>query len=302
MSESERVTGPNIFPFLRYKDAAAAIAWLGKAFGFEEHLVVPNTDGTIAHGELRLGTGIVMLGTAKDDFLGMKTPADLGAVNQGIYVVLDDPDEHHARAVAAGAEIVQELTDEDYGSRGYAARDPEGNLWSFGTYRPGVAPRPDEWESVLKSMEVTHLRGVRVAAEVPATHSALIGQGNVVVSLPIASRAAAEASLGGAGSGAAVAWVAELDPEADALAVYKSGQKAPFVMRQNDGPVTRLAGTFVAFLPGQDADVAKLQEDGFVVALTGPSWQALSAAVAQGRDLELLGAPQSMAIRIRWRD
>ncbi len=172
----------------------------------------------------------------------------------------------------------------------------------FDRDRPSVAPRPEDWDSLLKKMEVRHVRGVRVAAEVPATYSPLVGQGNLVVSLPLASRAAAEAAFAKAGPGAAVAFSAELDPEADALAVYKSGLKAPIALRQRDGPVSRLAGTFVAFLPGQESDLAKLQEDGFVVALTGPSWQALQEALAQGRDLQLLGAPESMAIRIRWRD
>jgi uncharacterized glyoxalase superfamily protein PhnB len=55
-------------------------------------------------------------------------------------VAVDDPDAHHARAKAAGAVIMMELTDQDYGSREYAARDPEGNVWCFGTYRPGRKP------------------------------------------------------------------------------------------------------------------------------------------------------------------
>jgi uncharacterized glyoxalase superfamily protein PhnB len=51
-------------------------------------------------------------------------------------VVVDDADAHYARAVAAGAEITSELAEQDYGSRDYAAKDPAGNVWSFGTYRP----------------------------------------------------------------------------------------------------------------------------------------------------------------------
>ena len=81
-----------IFPFLRYSDAAAAIAWLVEAFGCERHEVHEAADGTIVHAELRLGSDIFMLGTAADDFLGMKTPRQLGAVNQGLYVVVEDPD------------------------------------------------------------------------------------------------------------------------------------------------------------------------------------------------------------------
>ena len=58
----------------------------------------------------------------------------------GAYVVTDDPDGLCKRAVGAGAEIFRDLHDTDYGSRDFAVRDPEGNLWSFGTYRG--APRP----------------------------------------------------------------------------------------------------------------------------------------------------------------
>jgi len=126
---------PTIFPTLTYRDAPAAIAWLEEAFGFVPAMVHPGPDGTIAHAEMSHGAGRVMLGSA--------TPAGWGSLapppgSGASYVVVEDPDAHHDRARAAGAEIVMELTDQDYGSRDYAARDPEGNLWSFGTYRPGV--------------------------------------------------------------------------------------------------------------------------------------------------------------------
>lgn len=129
-------THPNIFPALRYRDASAAIEWLCRAFGFEEKAVHRAGDGTVQHAELRLGAGIVMLGEHREDgFLG-GTAADPLASPISLYVVVDDPDAHHERAVAAGAEIVRGLRDEDYGSREYSARDLDGNLWSFGTYGP----------------------------------------------------------------------------------------------------------------------------------------------------------------------
>ena len=119
-----------VFPALRYRDAKRAIDWLEEAFGFERKMVVDGDGDTIAHAELAFGDGVVMLGTEKDDEYGSH-------VGEGwIYVVVDDADTHYARAKAAGAEIVAELSDQDYGSRDYSARDFEGNLWSFGTYRP----------------------------------------------------------------------------------------------------------------------------------------------------------------------
>ena len=136
MPENTRTGVTNIFPFLRYKDAPGAIEWLARAFGFEKTFVAPGPDGTIAHAEMSFGPGTIMLGTVKDDALGMKSPRDLSGVNQGIYVTVDDVDAHYARAKAAGAEVVFELQGTDYGSREYTARDLEGHLWSFGTYAP----------------------------------------------------------------------------------------------------------------------------------------------------------------------
>ena len=133
---AEKSTPPQIIPFLRYQDAPAAIDWLGRAFGFEKQMVVPGPDGIIEHAQLTLGPAVIMVSSLRDDELGMKSPRQLGAVNQGIYVALDEVDPHYARAKAVGAEIVRELRDEDYGGRDYAVRDLEGHLWSFGTYRP----------------------------------------------------------------------------------------------------------------------------------------------------------------------
>ncbi len=141
MPQNTREGKPNIFPFLRYQDAPAAIEWLARAFGFEKHMVVPGPDGTIRHAQMRFGPGVIMLGTVRDDKLGMKRPTDLPAVNQGIYIYVDDVDAHYERAKTAGAEILRELQDTDYGSREYSARDLEGYLWSFGTYVPDVVPK-----------------------------------------------------------------------------------------------------------------------------------------------------------------
>jgi uncharacterized glyoxalase superfamily protein PhnB len=118
---------PNIYPFMRFADADAALEWLARAFGFEERVIYRDQGetGVIHHAEISLGPGIVMFGAGD--------PA-----SQGVYVAVDDADAHYERAKAAGAEIVREIEDTDYGSREYTARDPEGHVWSFGTYRPAV--------------------------------------------------------------------------------------------------------------------------------------------------------------------
>ncbi len=131
---SEQPNSPSVWPILSYRDARAASAFLVEAFGFEERALYARDDDptVVEHAELRWPRGGgVMFGTAgKDDSpFGRRQPG-----NDSVYVVCDDPDALFARAIAAGAEIERGLVDEDYGSRGFTVRDPEGNLWSFGTY------------------------------------------------------------------------------------------------------------------------------------------------------------------------
>ena len=129
--------GQTIFPAFTYPDAAAAIEWVGRAFGFEPHAVHRDDDGVVAHAELRLGDQVIMLGTKRSpDPLPRVLPAAAGGVTSHAYIAVTDPDALFSRAVAEGAEVVMPLTDQDYGSRDFAVRDPEGHLWSFGTYRP----------------------------------------------------------------------------------------------------------------------------------------------------------------------
>ncbi len=139
MTTLAKSTTATIVPSLRYRDAPAAIDWLCKAFGFEQHLVVPGEAGTIAHAQLVFGNGMIMLGSARDDDLGrLQRPLDApdAPVSESAYVIVSDVDAHHARAAAAGATVVMAPADQDYGGRLYACRDPEGNLWHFGSYDP----------------------------------------------------------------------------------------------------------------------------------------------------------------------
>jgi uncharacterized glyoxalase superfamily protein PhnB len=124
---------PAIYPVLTYADAERAMAHLREAFGFVSGEVTRDDDGRIVHATLGWANGVVMVSESRGD----GSPFDLGPVC--LYLVVDDPDAHHARARDASAEIVMEITDQPYGSREYAARDPEGNVWCFGTYQPEVA-------------------------------------------------------------------------------------------------------------------------------------------------------------------
>ena len=123
-----------IWPTFVYDDAPAAIDFLQRAFGFAVAIVVPNDDDptVIEHAQLRGPSGGgIMLGSANrpgNPFSQRPTGAS------SVYMVIDHPDEIHDRAVAAGAVVVQPLYEADYGSRGFSVADPEGNIWSFGTY------------------------------------------------------------------------------------------------------------------------------------------------------------------------
>ncbi|MFG1885156.1 VOC family protein [Micromonospora sp. NPDC049102] len=119
-----------VYPILRYPDPRAAIDWLCSAFGFQVHAVHEAPDGTVAHAELVLDTGMIMLGPR------VGAASRLADDDWSVYVAVSDVDAHCAQARAAGADITREPFDTDYGSRDYAARDLAGIPWSFGTYRP----------------------------------------------------------------------------------------------------------------------------------------------------------------------
>lgn len=130
---TEQINGA--VPIVPFTEPRKGIEWLMRAFGAVATLVVPpESDQPLQHAEVVVGTGLVMIDdAARISYKQVPLPGPVA-----IYVVVEDPDALHARAAAAGAEIVMGLTDQDYGSREFAARDPHGNVWSFGTYRPSL--------------------------------------------------------------------------------------------------------------------------------------------------------------------
>lgn len=141
MPAPDKTTQATIIPCLRYRNAPAAIDWLCTAFGFEKHAVHANPDGSIAHAQLSFGNGMIMLGsvsvTGSEWGRLIRQPDEIGgAETQSAYLIVADADAVYARASAAGAQILLDIKDEDYGGRGFTCRDPEGHVWSFGTYDP----------------------------------------------------------------------------------------------------------------------------------------------------------------------
>jgi uncharacterized glyoxalase superfamily protein PhnB len=133
---SPKASQGNLYPCLCYDDAPRAIEFLVRAFGFTKRLVVPGPNGTVMHSELEYEGGVIMVSSPKKErnWAGAGSQKSRSA---SVCLRIADPDTHCARAQAAGAEITQPVKDQHYGSRGYMAKDTEGNEWYFGTYTPG---------------------------------------------------------------------------------------------------------------------------------------------------------------------
>ncbi len=127
-----------LFPVLRYRDCDAALEFLTSVFGFSPGTIFRSDDGHVMHAELWFGADGIMIGPVMDTPFSrvMRQPDEAGGVTASFFVVTDDPDGHFARSETAGFEIILPLRDESYGSREYSVRDPEGHVWTFGTYDP----------------------------------------------------------------------------------------------------------------------------------------------------------------------
>jgi uncharacterized glyoxalase superfamily protein PhnB len=133
-----------ITPYVCYEEVDAALDFLSRAFGFQEVLRFTGAEGYVNHAEMQLGDGVIFLGDPGDDY---KNPKRLGQDTVGIYVYVDDVDAHCDRARAAGAEIVRDPSDEEYGDRRYDAVDPEGHRWYFAQRIRSVAA--EEWGATV---------------------------------------------------------------------------------------------------------------------------------------------------------
>lgn len=131
-----------VIPSQRYRDAHAAIDWLCNVLGFTRNAVYEGPDNTVAHAQLTLSGGMIMLGSGKEDEFGrgFRPPAELSNVEtRSVYLVVEDVDAVWERAQAAQAVVLRPLHDTAYGSREFAVKDPEGHSWSVGTYDPWAA-------------------------------------------------------------------------------------------------------------------------------------------------------------------
>ena len=139
MNSSAANTRATIIPVLRYRDAKAAIGYLCDGLGFEKHAVYEGEGGKIMHAELSFGNGMIMLGSVAPTEFGenMRQPDEIGMKEtQSPYLIVTDADAVYQRAKAANFTMLRDIRDEDHGGRGFICRDPEGHVWSVGTYDP----------------------------------------------------------------------------------------------------------------------------------------------------------------------
>ncbi len=138
MSKDAKDTTAPLMPVLRYSDCNKALDFLTKTFGFKEGNAFRDDKGNVMHAEVWFGNGGIVIGPVADTAFGkvMRQPTEAGGVTASLFAVVNDPDAHFARSQQAGFEIILPLRDESYGSREYSVRDPEGHVWTFGTYEP----------------------------------------------------------------------------------------------------------------------------------------------------------------------
>ncbi len=129
-----------IVPEICYRDPSAMVDWLCHVFGLGRHRVMTNEAGHVYHAELTLGSGMVLISPAEDAGGDSPDPGGTGHPALSVYIVAEDVDGACRRAREAGAEILREPVDQDYGGRDFTCRDPEGIVWSVGSYDPWTAP------------------------------------------------------------------------------------------------------------------------------------------------------------------
>ena len=133
-------TYPDVIPMIAYKDGVKALEWLADAFGFRERARMTSPDGSLGHGEMEAGDGLIMLATPSPDYRGPKEHREtceqarkwssVPYIIDGVLIYVDDVSSHYEQARRAGATILSELEEDENGKK-YRAEDLEGHRWMF---------------------------------------------------------------------------------------------------------------------------------------------------------------------------
>lgn len=144
MLKNRSVPADIILPHLTYQNVAEAMAWLTKVFGFSEHYRYGEPGGQVDGAQMHLGDAWIMLNRARP---GRASPAQAGCDTQSLTVFVEDVDAHYEKAKSAGARIVEDLHETEYGERQYGVEDLEGHHWLFSRHARDVSP--DEWGATI---------------------------------------------------------------------------------------------------------------------------------------------------------
>ncbi|WP_426506918.1 VOC family protein [Dactylosporangium sp. McL0621] len=142
MKPNRSIPAAAVIPVLTYPDVRRAVAWLEAAFGFAERVRI----GADHRAQMRAGEGAIIVA---DDGSERRAPEPGAGVTHAVMVRVDDANEHCARARAAGARIVMEPTDFEYGERQYQAEDLAGHRWTFSQTLADV--EPESWGGITVS-------------------------------------------------------------------------------------------------------------------------------------------------------
>jgi uncharacterized glyoxalase superfamily protein PhnB len=174
MRTSDEPAATRLVVAVRYRNVPAAIVWLCAALDFREHDVLTAEDGTILRAQLTFGNDMIMLLPVADP--SSTQPAEMPrADRQSCYFVVDDADAHYSTAKAAGADIILDIGELEHDGRGYACRDPEGHVWSFGTYDPRQV-----WPLVLRRASTPTMRAFSAPALLGAMLAAAVATAALV--------------------------------------------------------------------------------------------------------------------------
>jgi uncharacterized glyoxalase superfamily protein PhnB len=141
-SENRSVPVDTVLPHVVYQNLPEAIAWLHRVFGFEEYY---RYGAPPAGGQIRAGRAVIQVRQARGQ---QQSPAQLGYGTQSLTIFLDDVDGHYARAKAAGANILEQPHETEYGEYQYAAEDLDGHHWLFSRHARDCSP--EEWGATMK--------------------------------------------------------------------------------------------------------------------------------------------------------
>jgi predicted enzyme related to lactoylglutathione lyase len=146
MIENRSVPTDTVLPHVMYQNVADAVAWLTKTFGFAEHYHYGDPGGPISGAQMYLGNAWIMLKRAR---AGNASPVQLGYGTQSLTVFVEDVEAHFQRSKAAGAKILEELHETEYGENQYAAEDLDGHHWLFSKHARDL--NPAEWGATVSS-------------------------------------------------------------------------------------------------------------------------------------------------------